>query len=92
MLRSVLRICALVLTAFPATILALAAITPTRAAEWPARPVRIVVPFPAGGATDVLTRLLCERLAAQLNAPFIVENRGGAGGNVGGALVASGSY
>ena len=84
MLRSVLRTCKMLL----ATVVALAAVTPICAAEWPARPVRIVVPFPAGGATDVLTRLLCERLAAQLNAPFIVENRGGAGGNIGGALVA----
>ena len=62
---------------------------PAHAAEWPARVVRVVVPFPAGGATDVLTRLLCQRLATELNAPFIVENRGGAGGNVGGAAVAS---
>jgi tripartite-type tricarboxylate transporter receptor subunit TctC len=67
---------------------AMAMTSPSCAAEWPARPVRVVVPFPAGGATDVLTRLLCERLAAQLNATFIVENRGGAGGNIGGALVA----
>ncbi len=61
---------------------------PARAQEWPVRLVRFVVPFPAGGATDVLTRVLCERLAAHFNVPFIVENRGGAGGNVGGAVVA----
>jgi tripartite-type tricarboxylate transporter receptor subunit TctC len=84
MLRSALRICIILL----AIVVALAATAPIRAAEWPARAVRIVVPFPAGGATDVLTRLLCERLAVQFNAPFIVENRGGAGGNIGGALVA----
>jgi tripartite-type tricarboxylate transporter receptor subunit TctC len=63
--------------------------TPGRAAEWPARVVKVVVPFAAGGATDVLTRLLCQRLSTQLNASFIIENRGGAGGNVGGASVAS---
>lgn len=63
--------------------------SPGQAAEWPARLVRFVVPFPAGGATDVLTRLLCQRLASELNVPFIVENRGGAGGNVGGAAVAA---
>jgi tripartite-type tricarboxylate transporter receptor subunit TctC len=67
---------------------AAATATPVGAAQWPERAVRVVVPFAAGGATDVLTRLLCQRLAAQLNAPFIVENRGGAGGNMGGALVA----
>jgi tripartite-type tricarboxylate transporter receptor subunit TctC len=50
--------------------------------------VRFVVPFTAGGATDVLTRLLCQRLSTEFNVPFIVENRGGAGGNVGGAAVA----
>jgi tripartite-type tricarboxylate transporter receptor subunit TctC len=65
--------------------------TPARTADWPTRAVRIVVPFPAGGATDVLTRLLCQRLATELNAPFIVENRGGAGGNIGGAVVAGAS-
>src|SRR6195256_6644000 len=67
---------------------AIAIAPPIHAAEWPTRVVRFVVPFPAGGATDVLTRLLCQRLATELNAPFIVENRGGAGGNVGGAAVA----
>ena len=67
---------------------ALATATPVCAAQWPLRTVRVVVPFAAGGATDVLTRLLCQRLAAQLNVPFIVENRGGAGGNIGGAVVA----
>jgi tripartite-type tricarboxylate transporter receptor subunit TctC len=61
---------------------------PACAADWPTRAVRIVVPFPAGGATDVLTRLLSQRLATELNAPFVVENRGGAGGNIGGAVVA----
>src|SRR5258708_7619115 len=67
---------------------AVAMATPVCAADWPARAVRIVVPFPAGGATDVLTRLLSQRLATELNAPFVVENRGGAGGNIGGAVVA----
>ena len=59
------------------------------AQDWPNRPVRFVVPFPAGGATDALTRLLCEQLTSELKAPCVVENRGGAGGNIGGAAVAS---
>jgi tripartite-type tricarboxylate transporter receptor subunit TctC len=63
-------------------------VTPASAQEWPNRPLRFVVPFPAGGATDGLTRLLCERLTAELKVPCIVENRGGAGGNIGGAAVA----
>jgi tripartite-type tricarboxylate transporter receptor subunit TctC len=72
-----------------AIVTAITLATPGHAAEWPSRLVRFVVPFPAGGATDVLTRLLCQRLAGEFNVPFIVENRGGAGGNVGGAAVAS---
>ena len=72
-----------------AIVAAIAIATPGHAAEWPTRLVRFIVPFTAGGATDVLTRLLCQRLSTELNVPFIVENRGGAGGNVGGAAVAS---
>jgi tripartite-type tricarboxylate transporter receptor subunit TctC len=48
------------------------------AAEWPVRVVKVVVPFAAGGATDVLTRLLWQRLSSDLNATFVVENRGAA--------------
>ncbi len=73
-----------------AFVFALASLTAHASAqEWPNRPLRFVVPFPAGGATDALTRLLCERLTAELKVPCVVENRGGAGGNIGGAAVAS---
>jgi tripartite-type tricarboxylate transporter receptor subunit TctC len=82
-LRTIMRFCRILI----AIVVALATATPIWAAEWPTRAVRIIVPFAAGGATDVLTRLLCQRLSAQLNVPFIVENRGGAGGNIGGAMV-----
>jgi len=50
---------------------------------WPSRTVRIIVPWPPGGSTDVLTRMYAERLQAILGQPFIVENRPGAGGNIG---------
>jgi len=50
---------------------------------WPERSVRIVVPFNAGGAADLLTRLVAERLTNVLGQPFVVENRTGAGGNIG---------
>jgi tripartite-type tricarboxylate transporter receptor subunit TctC len=58
------------------------------AQDWPNKPIRFVVPFAAGGSTDVLTRLLCEQLTIELKTPCVVENKGGAGGNVGGASVA----
>jgi len=59
-------------------------------ARWPDHPVRIVVPYPAGGSTDVLTRILAERLKDIFGQSFVVENRPGAGGNVGiGAVTAS---
>ena len=55
---------------------------------WPERPVHIIVPFSAGGAADVLTRTLAEQLQVRLGRSFIVENRTGAGGNIGMELVA----
>jgi tripartite-type tricarboxylate transporter receptor subunit TctC len=61
---------------------------PSQAQDWPSKPVRFIVPFAAGGSTDVLTRLLCEALTAELKVPCVVENKGGAGGNVGGQAVA----
>lgn len=50
---------------------------------WPSRPVRVIVPWPPGGSTDVLTRMYAERLQAILGQTFIIENRPGAGGNIG---------
>lgn len=50
---------------------------------WPARPIRIIVPWPPGGSTDVLVRIYAERLQASLGANIVVENRPGAGGNIG---------
>src|SRR5215510_13920527 len=56
-------------------------------ANWPDHTVRIIVPYPAGGSTDVLTRILGERLKDILGQPFVIENRAGAGGNIGIAAV-----
>ena len=52
-------------------------------APYPTHPVRWVVPYTAGGATDVLSRLICQRLAEHLGQPFVVENKPGAGSNIG---------
>jgi tripartite-type tricarboxylate transporter receptor subunit TctC len=54
---------------------------------WPARPVRIVVPFAPGGTADTLGRLVAQKLSEQLKESFVVENRGGAGGVVGSEIV-----
>ncbi len=54
-----------------------------QADDWPKQTVRIIVPFSAGGASDVLTRLIAERLQTKFGQQFVVENRTGAGGNIG---------
>lgn len=55
---------------------------------YPSKPVRIVVPYPAGTTPDIIGRALAERLQAAMGQPFIVENRSGAGGNIGAEAVA----
>ena len=57
-------------------------------AEYPDRIVKIIVPYPAGGTTDILARLVGDRLGKRLGRNFIIENRGGASGNIGTAAVA----
>ena len=53
----------------------------------PGRPLRLVIPFPPGGTTDLIGRMVAERLSPRLGQPVIVENRPGAGGNIGGETV-----
>jgi len=53
------------------------------AQSWPAKPIRMIIPFPPGGATDLIGRLAAQRLTESLGQPVLVENRGGAGGSIG---------
>jgi tripartite-type tricarboxylate transporter receptor subunit TctC len=53
------------------------------AQAWPARPIRLIVPFPPGGGTDVISRQLAERIGAATGWTIVIENRAGAGGNIG---------
>lgn len=78
---------------FPPLFAALFAVTcfiamPTWAETFPSKPVRIIVPFPAGGTVDQVTRILQPRLAEYFGQPVIIENKGGAGGTLGAAEVA----
>jgi tripartite-type tricarboxylate transporter receptor subunit TctC len=58
-----------------------------RADGWPSRPVRFVVPFPPGGVSDIIARYIGQKLAERLGQPFVVEDRGGAGSNIGTEIV-----
>jgi tripartite-type tricarboxylate transporter receptor subunit TctC len=72
------RLCLTLLSA------ALAAVAPAVAAqEYPGKPVRVIVPFAPGGGSDVIARFLAQRLTEALGKPFIVDNKPGAGGNLG---------
>src|SRR5687768_10682861 len=72
--------------------LAALAVTPAAAqqspASYPSRPVRLVVPFPAGGFSDVVVRVMTPRLSERLGQPAVVDNRPGASGNIGADIVA----
>jgi len=63
--------------------LGLAASTPSLAQDYPNRPIRFIVPYPPGGGTDVVARIMNEALAESLGQPIIIDNKGGAAGNVG---------
>ena len=56
------------------------------AQSWPAKPIRLMVPFPPGGSTDIVARIMAQKLERPLGQPLVVENRGGAGGTLGAAV------
>jgi tripartite-type tricarboxylate transporter receptor subunit TctC len=58
------------------------------AEAWPTKPVRVIIPFAAGSATDIIPRTILDGVAAELGQPIVVENRGGGGGTIGAAVVA----
>ena len=70
------------------TAAALAAATPATAQTWPQKPVKIVIPFVAGGPTDVVARVVGDKLSERWRQPVLIEPRPGAGANIGTAAVA----
>jgi tripartite-type tricarboxylate transporter receptor subunit TctC len=58
------------------------------AQAWPAKPIRLMVPFPPGGSTDIVARIVAQKLGERLGQSIVIENRGGAGGTIGTALIA----
>ena len=66
----------------------LAFVSVARAQTWPSRQITLIVPFPPGGSTDVVARIMAERMRPLLNQPVIIENVGGAGGSIGVGRVA----
>jgi tripartite-type tricarboxylate transporter receptor subunit TctC len=61
------------------------------AQTWPARPIHLIVPFPPGGVTDIVGRIIAQRLSEGLGQPIVVENRGGGAGSIGAQLAAKSS-
>ena len=81
------RLCTWVI-AMGCALLASAGASSQAQSPWPARPIVYVVPFAVGGNTDTLARLLSQKLAVALGQPIVIENKPGAGGNIGSDFVA----
>jgi tripartite-type tricarboxylate transporter receptor subunit TctC len=61
----------------------------TQAQSWPDKPIKLIIPFAPGGTTDILGRILAQQMTTILGQNVIVENKGGAGGNIGAEVVAN---
>lgn len=68
--------------------LSLSAVLPAAAQDYPTRPIKVLIGFPPGGGGDIFGRVMSEKMSAQLEQPFVIENRPGANGNLAGALAA----
>jgi tripartite-type tricarboxylate transporter receptor subunit TctC len=68
--------------------IALTMFSAAQAADYPERPVRVIVTFPAGGGTDIVARMIFQKVAERTGASFVIDNRGGAGGTIGTELAA----
>jgi tripartite-type tricarboxylate transporter receptor subunit TctC len=73
---------------FVAALLAVCASSSALAQAWPQRPIKVVIPFPPGGPSDLVMRTAAEKILANLKQPIVIENQPGAGGNIGAASVA----
>lgn len=71
-----------------AAFLAVCASSSALAQTWPQRPIKVVIPFPPGGPSDIVMRTAAERILANLKQPIVIENQPDAGGNIGAASVA----
>jgi tripartite-type tricarboxylate transporter receptor subunit TctC len=78
-----MALCRAAMGVFAIGLSAWASIAPVAALDYPTRPVRFVVGYPAGGATDILARLIGQRLSERLGQQFVIENKPGAGNNIG---------
>lgn len=78
-----MRLISLVFVAFAAL-----GVPQTLAQQFPSQPVRVIVPFPPGGGTDILVRLIQDKYSARLGQPVVIDNRPGASGNIGGGVAA----
>jgi tripartite-type tricarboxylate transporter receptor subunit TctC len=77
-----------ILACAAALLLALSPAAHAQTANWPAKPVKLIVPFPAGGSTDIVGRMIGAKLSLALGQPVVVENKSGANGNIGTDAVA----
>jgi len=78
-MRQILGVAALVIMGF---------VSPAQAQSWPDKPIKLIIPFAAGGTTDIIGRVLAQQMSPILGQNVVVENRGGAGGNIGAEAVA----